>query len=143
ALPQHRAAQLGQPLDDLSPALRSNVEIEMYAVLDRLRLGHDLEQHPAAQTDAAVRIGRRIRVAYGGRLPARQSTVHCGHICLTRLPQFEQERDERGVVLDNVLERLGPERGQLVWIRAVDADFVCDSHGMRLSTSSDRSSVRS
>jgi hypothetical protein len=91
-------------------------------------LRYDLEQHPAAAPDPAVRVRGAVRVADRRRRPKTEPAVHGNEIIVRDMASGEQVLDQGGVVFDYVVQRLDPERGELVWVGAVNTDLVSNSH---------------
>ena len=106
----------------------TGVQIKVQSVLDRLGLGHLLEQQPPAQSDPGAFLNRIVWMPHGLERPECGSVIHGHHHVLRDRASAQQPFDEHAVVLHHVAERGGPEGGLGMRIRAVDDDLPVECH---------------
>ena len=121
-------AELPEPGNLAVAVVRTGVQIKVQSVLDRLGLGHLLEQQPPAQPDPGALLNRIVWMPYGLERPQCGSVIHGHNRVLRDRASTPQPFDEHAVVLQHVAERGGPEGGLGVRVRAVDDDLPVECH---------------
>src|SRR5215469_176284 len=136
---QERGSSRDQLVFLFGDVLRTYPDIDVPPVLDRLRLGHGLEDDPLAMPGF-----RTIGMADPRTVCPDQGTVVGGRLRFGCVALSDHLADEVLVLLlHNPAERLGPPGGEIVRSRAVDRDLKVIRHLCRPSTDTGPGAERS
>ena len=105
--------------------LRSDEEVEMNPVFDRLRLGHGLEEEAPARACPTL-VDPVVRMAQGGDGPPTSLAIDLDRVLDRHVPGVHQAADEGVDFLVLLMESLGPKGGQSVRLGGVEDDLGAD-----------------